>query len=111
MSRWIDAEWLKELYKPFENKKYSVPIGAILANIDDAPSIEIIRCRECKYAEVSVSPITGLWCIRFGINDMAMEADDFCSYGKPKEELNGSERLVKGSEKPNNSTAEDVGKE
>ena len=53
--------------------------------VKDAPSIDIVRCRECKYAEVSVSPITGLWCIRFGINDMAMEADDFCSYGERKE--------------------------
>lgn len=44
MSRWVDAEWLKELYKPYESyngKELAVPIGAILANIDDAPSIDI----------------------------------------------------------------------
>ncbi len=48
MSRYIDAEWLKELYKPYENfegKMYSVPVGAILANIDDAPSIDIVFCK------------------------------------------------------------------
>lgn len=50
--------------------------------IECAPSIDIVRCKECKYAEVSVSPITGLWCTRFGINDMAMEDDDYCSYGE-----------------------------
>ena len=58
---------------------------AIVQEIDSAPSIDIVRCGECKYAEVSVSPITGLWCTRFGINDMAMEDNDFCSYGERKE--------------------------
>lgn len=56
MSKYIDAEWLKELYKPyasFNGKEYSVPIGAILANIDDAPSIDIVRCRECKHAHMT----------------------------------------------------------
>ena len=32
---------------------------------------------------------------------MWLDADDFCSYGE-REELKGSKRLVKGSEKPNN---------
>ena len=52
MSKWIDAEWLKELYKPYESyngKELAVPIGAILANIDDAPSIDIVRCGECEH--------------------------------------------------------------
>ena len=52
MSRYIDAEWLKELYKPYKSyngKELAVPIGAILANIDDAPSIDIVRCKECRY--------------------------------------------------------------
>ena len=46
----------------------------------------VVRCKDCKYAEMSVSPITGLWCTRFGINDMAMKDYDFCSYGERKEE-------------------------
>ena len=46
---------------------------------------ELVRCRECKYAEVSLSPIKGLWCTRFGIKDMAMEDDDFCSKGERKD--------------------------
>ena len=78
MSRYIDAEWLKQNFN-------TVFWSQITKTIDSAPSIDIVRCRECKYAEVSVSPITGLWCTRFGINDMAMEADDFCSYGERKE--------------------------
>ena len=88
MSRWIDAEWLKAFFEADKGKDRMTPIDSLLALIDDAPSIDIVRCRECKYAEVSVSPITGLWCTRFGINDMAMEADDFCSYGCRKESDN-----------------------
>ena len=44
MGRYVDAKWLKELYKPYENydgKELAVPIGAILANIDNAPSIDV----------------------------------------------------------------------
>ena len=81
MSRYIDAEWLKQNFN-------TVFWSQITKTIDSAPSIDIVRCRECKYAEVSVSPITGLWCTRFGINDMAMEADGFCSYGCRKESDN-----------------------
>ena len=78
MSRYIEeAEFLIHLVK--KPRYSSKTIGEA---IDESHSIGIVRCRECKYAEVSVSPITGLWCTRFGINDMAMEADDFCSYGE-----------------------------
>ena len=82
MSRLIDAEWILNFFEPYPND-YQTPLGLLRACIDDAPSIDIVRCKECKYAEVSVSPITGLWCTRF--NDMAMEDDDFCSHGQRKE--------------------------
>ena len=84
MSRWIDAEWLRELYKPYESyngKELAVPIGAILANIDDAPSIDIVRCKECKYA--SDNKVYGCMCNHFNDNDWGyhrMYAYDFCSY-------------------------------
>lgn len=137
MSRYvnIDGDWVNyalKAYGPgrYEDDEYAIPIERLYS----APSIEIVRCGECKYAEVSVSPITELWCTRFGINDMAMKADDFCSCGcncsgkpnncehitedgvtcakypacddcpdNPLNKVKGSERLVKGTEKPNNS--------
>ena len=79
MSRYIYAEWLKELYKPYESyngKELAVPIGAILANIDDAPSIDIVRCKECKWykqSEAFCENGNGLW-----------QAGDecFCNYGE-----------------------------
>lgn len=80
-SRWIEID--TALLK-------TVSVGGLSAKalwkrIMQQPSINIVRCSECKYAEVSVSPITGLWCTRFGINDMAMADDDFCSYGERRE--------------------------
>lgn len=92
MSRLIDAEWLKELYQPYESyngKELAVPIGAILANIDDAPTIDavsVVRCRECrhKYQEpwnngVAVEGECEIW-------HSATLADDFCSYGERKDD-------------------------
>ena len=79
MSRYIDADaFLKEYCEPYPHV-----YKAMSRAMADAPSIDVVRCKECKYAEVSVSPITGLWCTRF--NDMAMEDDDFCSHGQRKE--------------------------
>jgi len=44
MSRWIDVEWLKQRI----NIVFWAEIGKI---IDSAPSIEIVHCRECIYAD------------------------------------------------------------
>jgi len=53
MSRWIDAEWLKSRvhYVTMAN-------GAIHGCVDkldliEAPSINIVRCKECKHAFVN----------------------------------------------------------
>ena len=52
---------------------------------------DVVMCGECKVYDLECE-----WCSGLGLE---MKADDFCSYGEPKEELNGSERLVKGSER------------
>ena len=82
MSRYIEAEWLKELYKPYQSyngKELAVPIGAILANIDDAPSIDIVFCKACKYWHKNRKAGDGM-----NVFDICydFQADDFCSYGE-----------------------------
>ena len=80
MSRYIDAEWLKELYKPYKSyngKELAVPIGAILANIDDAPSIDIVRCKECKYEKRCTTNVHFL-----ADNGLDVIPVHFCSYGE-----------------------------
>ena len=41
--------------------------------IEDAPSIDIVRCKECYMCDEK------MWCSFY---DSIMESDDFCSYGE-----------------------------
>ena len=66
MSRWIDADALKEDV-------------ARLHVLNDAPSIDIVRCQDCKYWVYNFNgcarnPCTEPW-----------YATDFCNYGERKE--------------------------
>ena len=78
MSRWICID---DICVPSDENDWEELVAFADAIAEQEP-IDIICCGECKYAEASVSPITSFWCTRFGINDMAMEDDDFCSYGE-----------------------------
>lgn len=66
MSRYVDAEWLKGQI----NITFWAEIGKI---IDNAPSIDIVRCKECVYADKY-----------YHCNYMTTwnKADDYCSYGE-----------------------------
>ena len=48
MSRYIDAEWLLNFFEPYPND-YKTPLGSLRACVDDAPSIDIVRCKECRH--------------------------------------------------------------
>ena len=73
--RLIDADALK------------IPSEEMIAKmiIDNAPSIDIVRCKECKYWERLnyEAPKEG-WCDdRIPYSDGRwVDADDFCSYGE-----------------------------
>lgn len=75
MSRYIDAEWLlgvAELSK-----------GVI--DVDDvynAPSIDIVRCKECKRHGASLND----GCVYCTQLMWTMNPDDFCSYGERSSE-------------------------
>lgn len=45
--------------------------------IGDMPSIDLIRCKECKYWKYGKDICT--------LHDMGMMADDYCSFGDRKE--------------------------
>lgn len=73
MSRWIDEKWLNKRIKD----SYRERIG-----LDSAPSIDIVRCRECKYWNTSGC--------REGVGECTWayymtKPDDFCSYGERRE--------------------------
>ena len=76
MSRYIDPIWL------YENVQEQAPqFAEMLKNlILVAPSIDIVRCGECKYA--SHWQTLGIC----AVTKQRIKADDFCSYGERKGE-------------------------
>lgn len=85
MSRWIDADALE--YDTEWSEYHDGFTAYSQMAIDTAPSIDIVRCRECKYSGVRND--ADVECKR---HKLIMRLNNFCSYG---------ERNC--SEKPNNS--------
>lgn len=80
MSRHIDAEWIRNVYADFEHydnrNDWTTPITNVLAVIDDAPSIDIVFCKECKWRD-------NIGCALKIVDDSDKpKDDDFCSYGE-----------------------------
>lgn len=82
MSRYIDAVWLMKYFKRGKEYKGEYVLDDLKY---DAPSIDIVRCRECKhkYQEpwnngVAVEGECEIW-------HNATLDNDFCSYGERKE--------------------------
>ena len=74
MNRWIDADAIKDLLM-----KYIGLTNGFDRAFSEAPSIEIVRCQDCKYwvyhfNGCSRNPCTEPW-----------YALDFCNYGERKE--------------------------
>lgn len=84
MKKYIDTEWLENNAKEYslgyyEEDEWATPLNVL----DSAPSIEIIRCRECRYWHSGEC-----WGIPYrGDYDTSIDtkADDFCSYGSREE--------------------------
>lgn len=76
--RLIDADKLKE-------KVFSYNFKAL---IDDAPTVDIVRCKDCKYAKKFNERwfICRMWYPPRLDNqvDTTVSADDFCSKGEKK---------------------------
>ena len=98
MSRWIDAdemlEYLDLMYEHQDDKDepYNIGIlGAINYIKHKAPSIEIIRCRECKYGEYR-EEFDDYECHASGCG-LVHDADFYCADGeRGSEKPTGSER-------------------
>lgn len=78
MARLIDADDLKDLMF-VALMSYERGFISIIENvINDCPTVdavEVVRCRDCEHWDDE-------WCV---INEAYFEDDDFCSYGKRKE--------------------------
>lgn len=70
MSRWIDAEWLKEHIEviSYEGMWHTTETDEFVAvdNINEAPSIDIVRCQDCKKSHIDGKTTHYLWCTEWG---------------------------------------------
>ena len=78
MSRYVDIDDISLLK--------TVSVGGLSAKalwkrIRQEPSIDIVRCKECKWSKANG---TYQWCGRLD-STAKITADDFCSYGERKE--------------------------
>ena len=83
MSRWIDADALKAEIK-MDIEDDGLQEKMVFYRINEAPSIDIVRCGECKHG--SDNKVYGCSLIDFNTDDYhRMYTSDFCSYGERKE--------------------------
>ena len=89
MSRYIDADEFGRClqnYRPYVDSgrfnaiqtEVNQVLDCIEYEIEDTPSIDIVRCRECKRANYEWSGV------RCGLSDALMGEDGFCSIGERK---------------------------
>lgn len=99
MSRWIDADALKEDLLINHNTDlmsqslvlgsgFDVGVDYVMLFIEDAPSIDLVRCAECKHLEVLNTRLLYALCRKFGVDFEPFETDTRthgCSWGERKE--------------------------
>lgn len=91
MSRYIDAEWLRSLYADFKDyggrTDWETPVANVLATIDDAPTIDIVRCKECKFIRIYEDETSFYYCALEDRPNRQWSVDetDYCSWGERKE--------------------------
>ena len=96
MSRYIDADALHKAYIELRNFKQdtqtgdwislrAVPLTTVIRILNDAPSIDIVRCKECKFSARYVDDghiECRLYSHPLRHDYHEMKPDDFCSYGE-----------------------------
>ena len=81
MSRWIDADALEY---DTEWDKYQDGFTAYSQlQIDTAPSIDLVFCKECRHRDEHCGMGEHRWCRNLR---MTTRPDDFCSYGERKDD-------------------------
>ena len=63
MSRYIDAEWLIKESMPLA---FSIQKWVNEVQIMTAPSIDIVRCEECRKSHIDGKTTHYLWCTEWG---------------------------------------------
>ena len=77
MSRYIDASELISAMYYYEHNEGGLTAYDAQDIINKAPSIDIVRCKECKHKDTYCD-----YCHKLEMN---IKVDDFCSYGERSE--------------------------
>ena len=82
MSRYIDADKVIQI---LNDSMCTFPDCYVAENIEQLPTIDIVRCKECKHNPWDFDQLdyTCVWDDDFA--DRPQTPDDFCSYGERKE--------------------------
>ena len=85
MSRWVDAEWLMKYFKRGKEYKGEYVLDDLKY---DAPSIDIVRCGECKYCNSNdgYASMNPQWAGRCTLIKMYPFRNWFCASGERKTE-------------------------
>ena len=84
MSRWIDYDAIDYRNDRLHDKSEEFLNGVIYMaqRIEDAPSIDIVRCAECRCRNENCGMGEHKWCEKL---NMSTTPDDFCNYGERRE--------------------------
>ena len=82
MSRYIDADALE--YDTEWSEYHDGFTAYSQMAIDTAPTIDIVRCKECKWADWYKTADGEQFCYCIETGNGGRTADDFCSYGERK---------------------------
>ena len=86
MSRYIDADVLKyygnHIGDEYEDRFHDAQ-WVYRSQIDEAPSIDIVRCKNCRYCKMKKITFKGEPYIYYECKelDRVVEDDEFCSWG------------------------------
>lgn len=80
MSRYTDADAIKNIIRSGVSTDTEADQEYVCERIDEAPSIDIVHCGECKYGEYRAD-FDDYECHSSGCG-LVYEANDFCSYGE-----------------------------
>ena len=92
MGVYIDRDELLELYANTDEldiSNYDVKVAVIRQNILDMPTIDLVRCGECKHYGFKETDRGGFPCCtnEIGVTPYRMPTD-FCSYGERRADDN-----------------------
>lgn len=83
MKKYIDTEWLENNAKEYslgyyEEDEWATPLNVL----DSAPSIDIVRCRECIHCADDWNGNQPMFTCELGRCGESVQPNDFCSYGE-----------------------------